>query len=498
MGWSLMNKKVVKGGQVKVLRNDQIADIHDASVSVLERTGVVVKEEEALKILDEAGAFVDFKKQHVRIPRYLVKEAINKCPSGFTLYGRNPKHLVRLEDNKVHFGMAGVPPNVIDLDGKRRGATWEDVKNFFILSEGLENIHVADFAVWPPCSSDVEWPVKRLLIAMENTEGPVTVGAKGTRAFVEDYLRLQAIVRGSLDELVAKPFWWSHVNPVSPLTYDERQTRSFLVYAKLGLPIHFGSEVQAGATGPVTLAGTLVQQNAENLGGIVIAQLGAETASPKRRPPIIYGTISTIMDMRTASPVLGGPETALLNIASAQMADYYGLPSRGVGEGADSKIPDIQAGYETSFALLASALAGNNYIYAAGGIEPGIMAISYEKAVLDNDLIGMIIRLLEGINICDDTLALDIIDEVGPGGNYLALNHTKDHFRKEHYYPVLFDKNPYEAWVKKGSKDIREAARERAKKILREYHAEPLDKDIKRELEAMSKEILKKHGEKKP
>ena len=393
--------------------------------------------------------------------------------------------------------MAGYPPNVIDLDGKRRYATWEDMANIFRLTEALENLHVAGSGiVLPPHVSYVELAVRRFIIAMENTEGPCAVDAKGP--FMRDYIKLQAIVRGGLEELVEKPFFWCHVNPVSPLTFDKRQTSSFLIFAKLGLPIHFGSEVQAGATGPATLAGVLVQQNAENLSGIVIAQLAAETSSPKRRPPIIYGTISTIMDMRTASPVLGNPECALINVASAQIAHYYGLPSRGTGEGADSKIPDIQAGYETCLTLLASALAGHNYIFAVGGLEPGVLAISYEKIVLDNDLIGMVMRVLEGIDISDDTLALDIIDKVGPGGHYLALDHTRKYCRKEHYYPVLFDRYPYEAWVKRGRRDIREAARERARHILREYYPEPLDKDIKRQLEEMSKEIIKKYIEKKP
>ena len=241
----------------------------------------------------------------------------------------------------------------------------------------------------------------------------------------------------------------------------------------------------AGATGPATLAGLLVQQNAENLSGIVIAELFNPGA------PILYGSVATVMDMRTGAAAFGAVELGMMNIASAQLARYYNLPSRGTGGATEAKIPDIQAGFEKAMNLSMAALAGMNFIYdAAGSLESSLTA-SFEQAVIDNEICGIVSRAVRGIEVSDKTLATDVIAAVGPGGEYLSQRHTLENVQREHYIPKIFSREKWEVWEKAASRDLRETARQEAKKILEKHQPEPLDRDIRLEIENIAKEIEK-------
>ena len=480
----------VRGGQLKVLSREELREIHYATLDVLQHTGVVVHSEEALRVLDEAGADVDYKEERARIPPHLVEEAIRKTPHGFRLSGRNPKKYCKLEGDRVYFAFSGAPPHVLDLDGKRRPGTIKDYENFVRLTDALEHIDVAGAGlgllmeeIKLPEAVQVAWRVFRRL---KNSDKPGSIIISRRKTIAVDSIKIGCAVAGDLKRLRRSPMGWCHVNPVSPLVLSKELIEAALVYARHGLPIHFGSEVLGSATGPATLAGILVQQNAENLSGVVVAQMAAD---PKHRPPIIYGCVSGILDQRTAMPALGSPEAALLNVTSAQMAKYYGMPCRGCGGYTESKIPDAQAGYESMMTLMAVAMAGANYISASGGVEPAVLAISYEKYVLDNDMIGMVKRLMEGVTVTDETMAVEVIDEVGPGKHFLAHRHTRKWIRREHYFPTVFDRRKYEDWMKDGAKTAREAARERAKRILREHEPEPMDKDLEKELLEIIREI---------
>jgi len=489
-----LDTKRVRGGQLKVLSRDQLRDVHYATLDVLQHTGVVVHSVEALKVLDEAGADIDRKKERAWIPPHLVEEAIRKTPHGFKLYGRNPKKYCKLEGNRVYFCTAAGPPHVLDLNGERRRVTIKDFENLVKLTDALENIDLAGAGVHGMVE-EIGLPeaIQRageFLRTMKNTNKPcgwLEAGLGKDQAM--DSIKLACVLAGDLKKLRRNPIIRCHVNPVSPLILSKELIESALVYARQGLPIHFGSEVLGSATGPATLAGILVQQNAENLSGVVVAQFAA---SPEHRPPILYGCISGILDQRTVVPALGSPEAGLINVASAQMAKYYGMASRGSGGYTESKIPDAQAGYESMMTLMMAALGGTNFIAASGGLEPGVLSISYEKHVLDNDMIGMVRRIMGGICITDETLAVDIINEVGPGGNYLTQEHTRKFIRKEHYFPAIFDRKNYERWVQSDFKDIREAARDRARKILEEHQPEPMDKNIEKDLQKIIKQIEKR------
>jgi trimethylamine--corrinoid protein Co-methyltransferase len=239
----------------------------------------------------------------------------------------------------------------------------------------------------------------------------------------------------------------------------------------------------SGATGPVTLAGTIVQHNAEVLSMITLLQLMYPGT------PVMYGAVSTVMDMRNCTPRLGGPELGIMHVCLAQLAKMYNIPCRGAAGNTDAKTLDMQAGCETTFNLILATLAGFNFItYALGSIEFSV-SVCYEKILIDHELLGMIERLAKGLCISDETLAVDIIEKVGPGGHFLAQKHTREYHKKEHFIPYIFDTQPYEGWLKAGAKEVRDKAREEVKRILKEHTPPPLDKDLGKKLEEYVKEV---------
>lgn len=474
----------IRGGQLRLLTSDELYEIHLATLEILERVGVKVLEQKALRMLREAGAYIDIEEKIARIPQYLVEEAVKKAPSGFTLFGRGSGYKLRLEDKRVYFSMQGTGVNVLDLEtGKRRDSTLMDLENFFRLADALKNIHHTTVTVKPRDVPDAVAHVYELLVGFKNTTKTVDGYTYG-EDIAMDTIRMASAVAGGEEELKKRPMLLGFHNPVSPLQHSENLTEGLMVYARYRQPVLIASEAQAGVTAPVTLAGLLTQQNAEILSGIVIAELANPGA------PVLYGTVSTVMDMKTGNIALGAVEAGLINVATAQLAHYYGLPSRGTGGTTDSKIPDIQAGFEKALTLMMAALAGINFVYDAAGSLESTLTASYEQAVIDNEVCGMVSRALRGIEISDGTLAIDIIKDVGSGGHYLAQRHTLEYFRKEHYLPtIIINREKREIWEKAGSKDLWEVAREEAKRILREHQPEPLDRDVEEELKKIVKEV---------
>ena len=481
-----------KGGYLKFLSDEQIYDIHIRTLDILEHVGVQVESEEALKLLHETGAAVDFKTKRVRIGPDLVGEAVRKTPSSFVLHARNPERSLRIENDRVYFMPGGLPTTVISVEGKRQAATLRDVADLTRLYDDLQYVDLTSGGVFPTDIPESIHHVHSYLAKLENTDKVTFYSyyARG-RVVAEDLIRMASVVAGGLEELRRKPLIAGWENPISPLCHGEAQIQMVLEFAKVGLPILISPAIQAGATGPASLAGVLVQQNAEVLSGIVIAQSAAE---PGRRPPIVYGAVPALADMRYGSMVYGAAEPALMNVASVQMARYYGLVCRGNGGTTESKTIDAQAGFESGITLLMAALGGANILTSASGgsLEPGVGALSYEKAVIDNDIAGMASRILEGITVSDETLATDVISRVGPGGHFLSQEHTRRFFEKEHLIPTLSDRSSPESWMKSGGKDIRIVAREKAKEILTEHVPAPLDKTIREELLMIVKDVEKR------
>ncbi len=476
----------IRGGQLRILTRDELHEVHLATLEILERVGVKVSEQKALRLLEEAGAFVDVKEKIAKIPRYLVEEAIKKAPSGFTLFGRNPKYKLRLQDKRVYFSMGGQSVNVLDLEtGKQRASTLKDCENFYRLADALENVHHTTIVVRPRDIPDSVAHVHELFAGLRNTTKTLDGETYG-QAVALDSIRMASVVAGGEEELKKRPLLLGFHNPVSPLEHSEKLTEALMVYAKYKQPVIVAPEAQAGATAPITLAGLLAQQNAEVLSGIVIAELVNPGA------PVLFGTVSTIMDMKTGNLAYGAIEAGLINVAAAQLAHYYGLPSRGTGSGTESKIPDIQAGFEKAMTLMMAALAGINFIFNAAGTLESTLTASYEQAVIDNEICGMVSRALRGIAISDETLAIDVIENVGPGGQYLNQRHTLKYLEKEHYLPMIINRQKREKWETAGSKDLREVARDEAKRILKEHQPEPLDRSVEEDLKKIIKEVEKR------
>ena len=470
---------------MRVLTTDELYLIHQSTLELLSQVGVKILEEESLQVLAESGAEVDYDYRIAKIPERLVDEAIKKAPRSFVLYGRSAKYSTRFEDknNRVYFHMSGTPGKLLDLEtGRSRPATVRDLDGFFRLADALENIDHPGVAVLP---TDVPGSVVHAYMTLSgfmNTTKPLDGWNEG-KLQSHDTIRMAMEVAGGEEELKRKPRLLAYTQPVSPLQYTVGTTQGLRIYAEHNQPQIIVPWPQGGATAPVTLAGTLVQQNAEILGAVVMAQLFSPGA------PVIYGSSATIMDQSTGCTSVGGVEVGLMNAAAAQLARYYRLPSRATAGDTDSKIPDAQAGFEKAITLLMAALSGVNLVdHAAGTLESASTAC-YEQAVIDNEVCGMVRRVLRGFTIDEETLAVEVIERAGPGGSFLSEPHTLRHYKNEVYLPKLADRESRAMWEKAGSKDLRETAREEAKKILDQYCPEPLDHDIEVRLREIVKEI---------
>jgi trimethylamine--corrinoid protein Co-methyltransferase len=475
------------GGQLRILSKSDVEKIHGATMEVLRRLGVKVWSPVALKLFADAGADVDKKTMMVKIPESLVKATLRKAPSKFKMYGRDPKYELDYSGNKVHFGVAGLAVRVQDLDGRIRPGKLADVENLARIADYLENIHHILMTVTP---SDVPDEVYHLHCINADWKNSVktTDGFSWTARKAQETIDMAAILRGSYEEVMKKPPLLGFTNPVSPMQLSKELIDGALVYAKYRQPMLYAPEALAGGTAPASLAGLIVQQNAEVLAGIMVSQL----ANPGT--PVLYGTVSAAMDMKTGTPALGGPEVGLINIAAGQLGRYYNLPRRGTGGNTDSKLVDAQAGAETAITLLMAALAGMNFIYDACGGLDGTLTFSYEKLVIDNEIAGMISRILRGIDVNEETLAVDEICKVGTSASYLGTPHTARMFRKEHYLPTLFDRRCWESWLKAGGKDISKEAREKAKWILKEHKVEPIEKGVQAKIDEFIKKTTKSYN----
>lgn len=478
----------VFGGQLEILSADDVYRIHQNAMRILEYIGVKVHEPAAFNLLKDAGAEVDEKSRVVRIPEYLVKDMIKKAPSGFILYARSSKYDVHIEKRRVFYGPMIGRKNILDLKtGERRPTNAIDVVDLMRLADALQTYRlIHSGAVMPHIEGvpDEIVHVQGYYISAKNCSKVIKATARGKQR-AKDCLRMAAVLAGGEEELRKKPMVFTTVNSISPLQHSRELTEGLLEYAKLKQPVDITTEIQAGATGPVTLAGSLAQQSAEVLSGIVIAQL----VSPGT--PVFYGTCSTIMDMKFGTIALGAIEAALFMVASAQIARFYDLPCRGTAGNTDSKLIDVQSGYEKALGLALGALAGANYLWYPGTIESGA-TISLEQMVIDDEICAMVSRFIEGIDVNSETLAFDVIRAVGHGGQFLGQKHTMRFLEREQYLPRLSDRKTRESWLKEGGKDLCAVAREKTEKILREHQVEPLDPSMEKKMLMVIEEVKKR------
>jgi trimethylamine--corrinoid protein Co-methyltransferase len=458
----------MRANHFEVLSQTEIERIHAASMEILSEIGIKVEYGKARQLFLEAGAQVDQETSAVRIPESLLMTLLKSAPSSFTLYGNDPDVQVEVGGDSVTFAGLGTPTHILDIDtGERREVVLADVYRHIKIINALTHIHNSQMDIWPSDIPMTTIHAEAILAWARHSRKSFGMGCYGFLPTL-DMMRMMGIAAGGKEELRARPRFFTICSVNSPLQMIQMQAEGLLICAEYGQPLAMSPEAIAGSTAPATLAGLLAQQNANILAHIALAQIA--------RPgtPVLYGTVSTITNMRLGTVALGSVETGLITAASAQLARHYGLPCRSVGGATDSNVEDYQAGFERIATLIPAVLSGVNFI-TCGGTLDATMLESHLLLALDDELCGMVLRMAEGIRVDDESLAMDVIRKVNFSGNYLTESHTRQHFRQEHYMPQLLVREGYDAWEKEGSRTALDRARERVHEILDNH--QPVDMD---------------------
>ncbi len=469
----------LKGGQLKFLSQSDIEEIHQRALDLLQQVGCFFESEEALEILKRHGASVEKTTGIVKFPRNMVEKALKQCPSSMLLAARDPKRDIHAEGDRVYFGPGTMPVKVRDLEiGEIRMGALKDCENFARLIDAMEFIHFFKSMIMP---YDVNHKIADLMMvnaAFNNTTKQVSSAAFSPESALDLY-KMGEVVAGGPEAFKERPMMIVNMLAISPLQWSQVNLGIIIAAAEKGYPMIIGSQPQGGTTGPTPLAGQVLLNVAETMAGITLAQ----TIHP--HVPIMWGNVGSISDMRTGLFASGAVELGMINAAMNQMAKFYRIPTYSTGGMSDAKVSDAQNGVEKALQSLTVALAGGNFIHDAAGLMDSCLLTSYEQYVIDNEILGMVARVLQGVRVTPETLSFDQIKEVGPRGNFLALQHTLDHIRSEHYLPRLFDRSTYETWEENGARDIRETARMKARDILANHQPTPLDPEVKTELKAI-------------
>jgi trimethylamine--corrinoid protein Co-methyltransferase len=468
------NYQVNMTPQFHLLTDSMIREIHAATLHVLEETGVKVESEQALALLKKAGALTQAN-GIVRIPSPIVEEAIRTAPKSVTIHHRDRKGKMVLDCNRVYFGTGSDCPFTYDLKtGERRRTTRQDTADFAVLADYLKNIH---FVMSMGNCQDVppEACYRQEFEAMvTHTTKPICFTVQSIED-LKKILKAAAVIAGGVEELRLYPFCVLYNEPISPLTNPRESVEKLLHCAETGIPIIYSPGMSAGGTGPVTLAGSVAQANAEILSGLVIHQLKAKGS------PFIYGATITILDMSTGNFTHGTPEHFLMSVARAELAHSYGLPIFGVGGRTDSNSLDLQTGIEYALSAFLEVLSGAGMIHDVGYISTGLVS-SHEMVIMGNEIAGMIERIMRGITVTPETLAEKVIWEVGPGGQYVTHEHTLNHFRKEFWTPEFMNRDNLYSWEHKEKPQLADKLKAKAQWILKEHQPSPLAADVLKEI----------------
>ena len=469
----------LEGGRYKPLSDEEVLRIHEAALSVLERTGVEVLESECRQILAEAGAQVAAARNRVFIPRRMVEAALKTANRHVVLYSKDGRMDLHLQSRRVHLGTGGAAVYILDLEtGRARETRLRDLYDIGRLVDTLDNIHFYLRAVVARDVSNDDIDVNTFYASLSATNKHV-MGGCYYPAKVAEIKKMGALIAGNEEAFLARPFLSLNLCwMVSPLRFALETTETLTTAVRAGIPVSLVSAPQSGATSPASLVGTLVQVTAEELAGLTYVQL--------LRPghPTLYGGMPLVSDLRTGSMAGGGAELALMNAASAQMSQFYGVPIYNTCALTDSKIPDIQAGFEKGLSTAVTALAGAEYNHHAAGMLESMLSVAYEQYVIDDDMNGQVMRLVRGLDITDQSLSLDVIHEVcteGPG-HYLGHPQTLQLMHTEYYYPHTADRTTRQNWEAAGALDMRERARLKAREVLRTNFPAIVSDEIDRQL----------------
>jgi len=454
---------------MQMLTADDVEKVHATSLAILETIGISTNSRKITDILTRNGAEQKRETGNLTIPSPLVMNALKTAPRAINLYGRNHDEMV-LERGRVFFGFGGTPLHqLLDMESEMsRTSTKQDVADATRLGDALKNL---SFMMAICGAGDVPHETEHLHeleVVFANTEKHV-VWALPEASTAKNAIAMAAAVAGGLDKLRKRPLLSCYSESISPLTFST-MNEDLVEFATAGLPVFFTGCPMAGLTGPATLIGTYALGNAETLAALTIAQL----INPGT--PFIYGPGMAVSDLRTLRFSFAAPEWAMGHIVQSQLAGLYQLPTFGWGGSSDSKIPDSQAGAEAGLMALMSALSGINMIHCCGYLA-GSDYGSMEMAVICDEIAGWIFRVLDGVHVDDESLAFDVIRDIGSTGSYLKHKHTFTHLKKEVFVPTLFDRYNESIWEQKGRRDMREVAKERVKRILNEHKPQPLSDD---------------------
>lgn len=459
--------------KLEVLTKDDLLRVHEATLKILRETGVVFHSEEALSIFKKHGARVE--NETVFISREMVDQALSTAPKTFRMHARNDKHSVTVGEGFLIQPNVG-PVYIQDLDKGRRIATLEDYANIQKMCQASDVVDLV--GTIPVNPSDVDINDKYLMMMYEvlkNSDKPV-IGFCANTHQVREQLDMVELAIGKPGFLMENHCTAVLVNSLSPLAYAPDTLETMIEYAKRNQVNLLAPCIMAGVSGPISLLGTAVLQNTETIAGLVLVQL----VNPG--VPLVYATASTSGYMREATFAAGTPEAMLINTASLQMAlDFYHLPTRTMSGITHSKTVDCQAGYETMQSLLMGMLSGAHMSVQSLGVLDAIMTTSYEKFIIDEELIRRVKRISQGIDTSDEALAVDVIQEVGHTGNYLDQNSTFENFRTL-WTPSVSDWGTYSNWEKTGSEDVTIRANRKFKQILQSAPETLLDPETDKDL----------------
>ena len=469
----------------ELLSRSDLDSIHSASIRVLEKVGVTIHDKAALNLLQNSGAEIDMAKGRASIPESLISGSLAKAPRSITLHSINRKATFPLTGSNVYYSPGSTVPFILDLDGTVRTPTSSDLVNLVRLNDALQNIQLQSTALG--VLSDIPDNIVdayRLYLVLKNSQKPIMTGALRTPG-LRNMLGLLQIAAGGSEELARWPIAVFTATPTTPLAWEEFGIRTLSECGGAGIPVEIVPGPQLGITSPSTIAGALVQLNAEFLSGLVISQL------TKAGAPVIYGGVGALFDMRYANARCAAIESMMLVSAYAEMGKYYGFPTSTYSGHTDAKTIDAQSGYEAGVGIILAALSGVNIVSGPGGMNFLYMQ-SLEKLVIDDAICGMARRLKRGISVNDETLAFDAIERAGPGGQFLGLKHTRDWVLQEQFMPSqVVDRQTLDGWKAKGSKGSAANAAEVGQRILGQHKPEPLPVETEKLLDAAAKEIVR-------
>lgn len=465
--------------EYRLLTKDQIEEIHLATLEVLESVGVRILDEEGVQLLRAVGCRVK-KDNIVHIPNWLVEECISTAPSRITVYNRKGDDAMHLEGNKVSFGLGTDLIKTYDLKtGELRPSRLQDVINAARTADYFEEIDfIASYALPHDVPTNVMY-IECFKAMVENSTKPIFFTAAGQED-LSAIIEMAAAVVGGEDQLRERSFLIHYSEPTSPLSHSHGAVRKLFLCADKGIPINYTPALLSGATGPVTLAGAITVANAEALSGVVLHQLRVKGA------PIISGFVATSMDMLTSSAVYAAPEFRLTHSACADLYHYYGIPMWGTAGCSDAHCVDQQAAMEAAITILRAALDGTNLVHDIGYLGQGLIG-SPAMIVMCSEIIGYVKRIIRGFDISRDQIGIEVIRQVGPGGNFLVEDQTLRLHRQEHWRPRFLNRDNPETWMNKGSKSYGEIVTQKAIEILETHRPGPLPDDVRRVIDEIAK-----------